>query len=185
MSKLMQRGKRMAEMQIAVRARREAEDGVGHARAERVASEGRLRRHDICRCFAPVMSFFIHTEADLDTAIARLDRRRSALRHGAVAGRAAAAAAAAGRVRRPRLDRGLAAALDRQRRARSGDGSTAAFDPLDHAAVLRARAGQARARRAVGAEDPHAQGDRQGASTAASSIFRARSTCRPTRRTPR
>src|SRR6266853_3761914 len=58
----------MAEMQIAVRARRKAEHGVSHTRPS-----GRgLRCHGVCRCFAVLMSFFIHTEADLDHAIARL-----------------------------------------------------------------------------------------------------------------
>ena len=83
--------------------------------------------------------------------------------------RAAAAAPAAGRIRRARLDRGVAAALDRQRQ---GDLGTAdrGLDPLDHGRCARGR--QACARRPVGAEDPHPEGDRQ-RSTAARSIFRA------------
>ena len=65
-------------------------------------------------------------------------RCRPALRRGAVARRTAAAAAASGRLRRPSLDRGLAAALDRERESDLGP-AHAAFDPFDHTAVLRAR----------------------------------------------
>src|SRR5262249_44171607 len=67
-----ERGERMAEMQVAVRARREAEDGSIHARAGRPSPRKGLRRDGICTCFAAGMSFFTPTEAALDHAIARL-----------------------------------------------------------------------------------------------------------------
>ena len=80
---------------------------------------------------------------------------------GARRGRAAAAAPARRRLRRARRDHRGAAALDRERERDLG-AAAAAFDPLDHAAVLRARPAKLARARAVGAEDPHAQGDRQG-----------------------
>src|SRR4029077_21241813 len=67
-----ERGERMGEMQIRVRARRVAADGTIHAGAGDPSLRKGLRRDGICRCFAAAMSFFIHTEADLDNAIARL-----------------------------------------------------------------------------------------------------------------
>ena len=68
----------------------------------------------------------------------RADRRRSALRRRAGARRAAAAAAAGGRICRAGLDRGLAAVSTASAKAIWGR-LTEALDPLDHAAVLRAR----------------------------------------------
>ena len=84
------------------------------------------------------MSFFIHTEADLDTAIARLIDADS--RFGAVLARA-------GRPplrRRPDGFAGLASIVVSQQLSTASAKAiwgrlTEAFDPLDHAAVLRAR----------------------------------------------
>jgi len=97
-----------------------------------------LRRHRICRCFAPVMSFFIHTESDLDTAIAGLVK---------VDPRFQAVLTQAGR---PPLRRradgfaGLASIVVAQQVSTASAKAiwgrlTAALDPLDHTAVLRAR----------------------------------------------
>jgi DNA-3-methyladenine glycosylase II len=124
----------MAEMQIAVRARRKAEDRGSHTRPS-----GRgLRCHGVCRCFAVLMSFFIHTEADLDHAIARLVDADP--RFGAVLSRA-------GRPplrRRPDGFSGLASIVVSQQLSTASAKAiwarlNKAFDPLDHAAVLRAR----------------------------------------------
>src|SRR5258707_11139451 len=124
----------MAEMQIAVRARRKAEDRSSHTRPS-----GRgLRCHGVCRCFAVLMSFFIHTEADLDHAIARLVDADP--RFGAVLSRA-------GRPplrRRPDGFSGLASIVVSQQLSTASAKAiwarlNKAFDPLDHAAVLRPR----------------------------------------------
>jgi DNA-3-methyladenine glycosylase II len=97
-----------------------------------------LRRDGICRCFAAVMSFFIHTEADLDHAIARLVDADP--RFGIVLSRAG----------RPPLRRrqdgfsGLASIVVSQQLSTASAKAIWArlnqtFDPFDHAAVLRAR----------------------------------------------
>src|SRR6516164_8410157 len=133
-----ERGERMADMQVAVRARSEAEDGSAHARAGRPCPRKGLRRDGICRCFAAVMSFFIHTEADLDHAIARLVDADP--RFGIVLSRA-------GRPplrRRPDGFSGLASIVVSQQLSTASAKAiwarlTEAFDPFDHAAVLRAR----------------------------------------------
>ena len=133
-----QRGQRMAEMQMAVRARRETEHGRGHAHRTADRLEKGLRCDDICRCFAPVMSFFIHTEADLDHAIAQLV---------AVDPRFGAVLSRAGRPplrRRPDGFAGLASIVVSQQLSTASAAAiwgrlTVAFDPFDHAAVLRAR----------------------------------------------
>ena len=125
----------MAEMQIAVRARRKAEDRGSHTR---LSGRG-LRCHDVCRCFAVLMSFFIHTEADLDHAIARLVDADP--RFGAVLSRA-------GRPplrRRPDGFSGLASIVVSQQLSTASAKAiwarlNEALDPLDHATVLRARA---------------------------------------------
>ena len=67
--------------------------------------------------------------------------------------------------------------------ARSGAGSRAAFDPFDHERVAARAHRHAAADRPVGAEDPHAEGDRHAPSTPARSISTRSPTCRPTRRT--
>ena len=179
-----QRGERMAEMQIAVRARREAEDGTGHARTHGDGSEKGLRCHGICRCFAPVMSFFIHTEADLDHAIARLI---------GIDPRFATVLSRAGR---PPLRRradgfaGLASIVVSQQLSTASAKAiwgrlTEAFDPFDHAAVLRARsaklaraglsAPKIRTLKAIAKAIDRGELDLPG----------ARGRCRPTRRTRR
>ncbi len=119
-----------------------------------------LRRDGICRCFAAVMSFFIHTEADLDHAIARLVDVDP--RFGIVLSRA-------GRPplrRRPDGFAGLASIVVSQQLSTASAKAIwarlkEAFDPFDHAAVLRARSPQARARRPLRAENSHAQGHRK------------------------
>ena len=131
-------GERMSEMQIAVRTRRETEHGRGHAHRTADRLEKGLRCDDICRCFAPVMSFFIHTEADLDHAIAQLVGVDP--RFGTVLSRA-------GRPplrRRPDGFAGLASIVVSQQLSTASAKAiwgrlTQAFDPFDHAAVLRAR----------------------------------------------
>jgi DNA-3-methyladenine glycosylase II len=98
-----------------------------------------LRSEAICRCFAAVMSFFIHTEADLDHAIARLI---------AADPRFDAVLARSGRPplrRRPDGFAGLASIVVSQQLSTASATAiwgrlTGAFDPFDHAAVLRARA---------------------------------------------
>src|SRR5215467_4024496 len=133
-----ERGERMAEMQMAIRARREAEDGSIHARAGGPCLRKGLRRDGICRCFAAAMSFFIHTEADLDHAIARLVDADP--RFGVVLSRA-------GRPplrRRPDGFSGLASIVVSQQLSTASAKAiwtrlNQAFDPFDHAAVLRAR----------------------------------------------
>ncbi len=120
-----------------------------------------LRRDRICRCFARG-HVVLHPHRSRSRCRDRPPgRRRSALRHGAGAGRAAAAAAAAGRLCRPGLDRGLAAALDRQRESDLGTAHRGVRSVRPRRGAARAF-GQARARRPVGAEDSHAQSDRQG-----------------------
>ena len=128
----------MSEMQIAVRTRRETEHGTGHAQRTADQLEKGVRCDDICRCFAPVMSFFIHTEADLDHAIAQLVGVDP--RFGTVLSRA-------GRPplrRRPDGFAGLASIVVSQQLSTASAKAiwgrlTQAFDPFDHAAVLRAR----------------------------------------------
>src|SRR5262249_11977958 len=99
-----------------------------------------LRCHDVCRCCAALM-FFIHTEADLDHAIARLVDADP--RFGAVLSRA-------GRPplrRRPDGFSGLASIVVSQQLSTASAKAiwarlNQAFEPLDPAAVLRARRGQ-------------------------------------------
>src|SRR5499427_3342103 len=168
-----ERRERMADMQIAVRARREAEDGSAHARAGRPCPRKGLRRDGICRCFAAVMSFFIHTEADLDHAIARLVDADP--RFGIVLSRA-------GRPplrRRPDGFSGLASIVVSQQLSTASAKAiwarlNQAFDPFDHAAVLRARSPRL-ARAGLSAQKP---------SIAGSSIFPRWSRSRRTRLMP-
>src|SRR5438876_8508886 len=130
-----QRGERVAEVQIPIRARRKPEDGCGHARPS--GPRKGLRCHRVCRCFAALM-FFIHTEADLEHAIARLVHADP--RFGAVLSRA-------GRPplrRRPDGFSGLASIVVSQQLSTASAKAIwarlkEAFDPFDHAAVLRAR----------------------------------------------
>ena len=84
------------------------------------------------------MSFYIHTEADLDTALNRLVAADPRF------GQALAVAGKPPLRRRPDGFAGLVRSWCRssfrpRARAPSGNGSTVALDPLDHAAVLRAR----------------------------------------------
>ena len=106
-----------------------------------------------------IMSSHIHTEADLDAALAAL---------GEADPRFAALVAKAGR---PPLRRrgdgfaGLAAIIVAQQLSTASANAilgrlTAAFDPLDPAAILRARPARLETARAIGSEGPHAQGDR-------------------------
>src|SRR5262245_28139356 len=124
----------MAQVQIPVRARGEAEDRHACSSGPRKG----LRCHGVCRCCAALM-FFIHTEADLDHAIARLVDADP--RFGAVLSRA-------GRPplrRRPDGFSGLASIVVSQQLSTASAKAiwarlNQALEPLDHAAVLRARA---------------------------------------------
>ncbi len=144
----------------------------------------RLRCGHNCRCFAPGMSFFIHTEADLDPAIARLVEADARFGHVLAFADAAAAAPPRRWLCRPVSIVVGAAAFDRQRRGdpRPADRGVRSARP---AAVLRARADKLKRARALGAEDPHAQGHRQGDRNRRARSRRRSPRCRPTRRTRR
>src|SRR5437868_989379 len=102
---------------------------------------GGLRRPRICRCCAAAMSSFIHTEADLDAAIARLIGADS---------RFAAVLSHAGRPplrRRPDGFAGLASIVVSQQLSIASARAiwarlTQAIDPFQPEAVLRARSGK-------------------------------------------
>jgi DNA-3-methyladenine glycosylase II len=97
-----------------------------------------LRQGRICRCFAPIMSAFIHTEADLDAGIARLLDTDPRLR---------AILLQAGRPplrRRPGGFAGLASIVVSQQLSVASASAvwarlSSALDPLHHTAVRRAR----------------------------------------------
>ena len=68
----------------------------------------------------PMPQSHIHTEADLDAALAALGKRRSAVRRADGHSRPAAAAPATRRICRPRRDHRRAAAFDRERQRHLG-----------------------------------------------------------------
>src|SRR5262249_21483196 len=116
-----------------------------------------LRCHGVCRCCAALM-FFIHTEADLDHAIARVVDADP--RFGAVLSRA-------GRPplrRRPDGFSGLASIVVSQQLSTASAKAiwarlNQALDPLDHAAVLRARTAKLARAGLSASEDSPLQGD--------------------------
>ena len=153
-----QRREGVAEMQIAVRARRKAENGWRHAHRASSSSSAKsddpvircacdLNQYRITRCpllpddDRPIMTIhIIHTEADLAAGMAALvaqdPRLAPVLRQGRHARRCAAARAAT-----PACARSSAASSFRPPAPpRSGAGCSAAFDPFHHDAVRRSRA---------------------------------------------
>ena len=186
----------MAEMQIAVRRRREAENGW--ARNPRLSSPAKIQYHlSQALCDRPTiivagspwhdatrMTHFLHTEADLQAGLAQLIARRSAAQAGRGQGRRLQPAPPRSWLCRPVRHRLRPAALDRGSRGNPHPAVRRLRSVSSRHGAAGARR-QAQAARPLGGQDQIDQGDRQSRRQRATSISTPSATWMPTRRTPR